>query len=399
MKCLNLRQNLGYSLVFVGISTSMFLNYFFQNIHWTPIVMLLSCLLLCDKTTFNGKTRMNKTFKCIVVFQIIMLIYLFLYFNDISQNNIAKQLSFHLYILTLAFVLMRTPSLKERNFIPLLTVLSSLLALLSAFCHLEGLIELERMLYQENAILEIFTCNIPAFISFCCCILQIKSNRPILCFFLICAIIIDLYVIMQSGKRSYYISTLIVGAIYLYKTKKLKQGLLLVFGLFFLMVTFIPEVRDMTSLLFERTIDGITKVYGEHKTTIVDWDDSASIRAWSQREAIKKLESFNLFQYLFGGGYLYHFFDNPLGESYIDMGIIGLCFYFYLIVIIPLKFYFKVSLQETRGMLCFFVSLMAITIIFFNNDPYTYSQYTPLCMMALFSYKSDYIRYQKDKRL
>ena len=391
---LALRQNLGICLVFTGVTTSMFLNYFFPVVYWTPFVMLLSCILLCDSSTFCASARWNRPFKSILMFQGIMLLYFVFYFNEAVSQLWFKQLSFHLYIIVLAIVLMRTKILKDRNFLPILFVYSSILSFIAAFCHFTGLIEMERMLYVDKAVLEVFSCNIAAFINFITCLLMLDNKKKKWMIFFLALMVVDFYVIMQSGKRSYYVSLLATGVIYLYKMKCLKRGIIIVSAVYLLLNLLVPEVRDMTVKMIERTIDGFSAVYIDKKSTYVDWDDSASIRAWSQRMAVQKLNNFSLFNYIFGGGYLFHFFDNPLGESYIEMGILGFCFYVYLIVIMPIKFFLRLGAGDKKEMFCFFVALMNICIILVNTDPYVYMAYTPLCMMALFSYKSDFIRYK-----
>lgn len=395
MNTLVFRQNIGICLVFTGVTTSMFLNYFFPVIYWTPFVMFLSCLLLCDKSILYSNIRWNKTFKSIVMFQIIMLLYFIFYFNESVAHLWGKQLSFHLYIMFLAIILMRTRTLKERNFLPVLLIYSSILSFIAAFCHFTGLIEMERMLYMDKAVLEVFSCNIAAYINFIVCLLMLDGKKRLNTILLLVLIILDFYVIMQSGKRSYYISSLVVGIIYMYKMRCLKRGILLVSAIYLLLNFFIPEVREMSIQLIERTVDGFSTVYIDKKSTYVDWDNSASLRAWSQRMAIQKLDHFSFLNYIFGGGYLFHFFDNPLGESYLDMGIIGFCFYCYLIVIVPIRFFLKLGMKNKKELFCFFVALMNICICLVNNDPYTYIAYTPLCMIALFSYKSDFIRYKR----
>lgn len=82
------RQKIGISLVLVGITISMFLNYFLPITYWTPFVMGLSCLLLCDRTTFEGTTYFNEIFKYILAFQLIMLCYFFLSFNEELAHQI-----------------------------------------------------------------------------------------------------------------------------------------------------------------------------------------------------------------------------------------------------------------------------------------------------------------------
>lgn len=72
----------------------------------------------------------------------------------------------------------------------------------------------------------------------------------------------------MSAKRSYYVSVLLVGLVYLYKIKKLKQGLLITSVLYIIMVALIPEIREMTITMIDRTIEGVTTVYIDKKAQL-----------------------------------------------------------------------------------------------------------------------------------
>ena len=346
--------------------------------------MLLSCLLLCDKSTLKSTITWNKTFKMIVVFQVIMLFYFVVSFNEELAHDLKpKLLSFHLYVLSLSFVLMKTPTLRERDFLPCLFVVSGILTIISAICHFEGLIKLDRMYNKENAVLEVFSCNMAAFVNFSSSLLLLsRYKKKYILLFGVFAFL-DFYVIMMSDKRSYFVSALVVAILYLYKIKKLKKGFLYTIVIYTLLVMVIPQVRELTMTFIDRTIDGISTVFIDKKSVHVDWDDSASIRTWSQRIAIKKFDTFNFFNYLFGGGYYYWFFDNPLGESYLDMGLIGLFFYVYIVVYVPLKYFMVCSSKMLKLLCCIFISAMNISIILTNNNPYIYMNYTPICLLAM----------------
>lgn len=309
IKLLSIRQNLGLCMVFCGVTTSMYLNFFFRGMYFTQYILLLSCALLCDRNTFVTSSQTNKYFKMIIAFQIIMLGYLFFTFETKTITPYIRQLSFHLYILVLSFILMRTPSLRERNFIPWIFGYSAILSIVSSVLHYLDLFEMERIVYGENFVLEVFTANIGAYINLICCLLSIRKDRTFLSkTVLIIFIFIDFYIITKSGKRSYFISALLVILFYLYKEQKMMAGLGICTVIYFILLLFIPEVQDITSTMMDRTINGFSDVYVNKKSNVVDWDDSASVRAWSQMIALQKLSEFTLVNYIFGGGYLFHFF-------------------------------------------------------------------------------------------
>lgn len=390
-------QNIGISLIFVGVTISMFLNYFYPIMYWTPWIMILSCILLCNKNTFKGTAYLNKSFKIIIYYQLLMLFYLICFFNNDTDQSWTKQLSYHLYILAIISIFARTPSLKERNFLPVLTIISSVLTIITSICHYLDLFELTHRLVQigdeQRIVLEVFTTNISAFVNFVCCILLFNRKQKLISLFLICLIVVDIYNIIQSGKRSYFVALGSVSILYLYKMKRMLTGIATSSILFVLLFALIPHVQDAVIELTERTVTGFSTLYGDNQSYAIDWDDSASLRVYLRRLAIIKLNKFTDLNLLFGGGYLCQFFDNPLGEAYIDMGIIGFVMYAYIIIIMPLIFFKRINCNHKNELFAFFLALMNICICLTNNDPYTYLAYTPVCLIAMYSYRIDYRRY------
>lgn len=397
------RQNIGMSLIFVGITISMFLNYFVPIIHWTPFIMLLSCILLCEKTTFRVETETNRTFKTLIFFQLLMLFYLVCFFNSEADAPWSKQLSFHFYILAIIAIFLRTPSLKERNFLPTLLVISSVLTIITALCNYFDLFELARRLVrigeEQNIVLEAFSANIATFVNFICCMLLLHQKQRLVSLLLIFLIIIDVYNIVQSGKRSYFVAMGGVAILYLYKCKNLIKGLAIASSVLVILFILLPPVQDAVFDMVERTITGFMKVYGDNESRVLDWDDSASIRVFLQERAMNNFLNFSILNLIFGGGYLCSFMDNPLVESYIDMGVAGLLLYVYTIILIPCVFFLRINQVHKVELFGFFLAFMNICICLTNNDPYIYLTYTPLCLIALYSYNQDYDRYSESEEV
>lgn len=379
-----IRQNIGISLIFTGVTLSMYLKYFVSDVPLSPVIMLLSCVLLCDKDTFRNNMNWNRGFRFLFLFQLFMIFYLFLFFNDQSDTTIPKQLSFHLYILALIFIFGHTPSLWNRNYIPYLLIISSLLSIVGLTCHLLDLFELDRMLHKgENSVLEVFTANIAAYASFICCMLMMEIKKKKEFLLLIIIIAIDLFVIIESGKRSYFVAVIASVMLYLYKKQRLGQGIVLLIVSILILFVFIPEFQEMVITIADRTISGFSDVYVS-QSSVTDWNDSASLRVFLQKQALQKFYDFNLLNVVFGGGYYCQFFDNPLAESYLDMGFIGLLSYFYIIVLFPFTYIIKFSSDDKKEILPFFLALMNICIIITNNSPYIYLAYTPICVMSMY---------------
>ena len=381
-KVKKIKGSIGLSLVLCGVPLSMLLNFLYPQVNWTPIIMIISIFCLISKETFKLRSEIHKEGNLIISFQILMLVYLYL--TEDKWFNVGTFVSFHIYVIAVCLLMSKNPSLRDIDFSDTLFFLSGILSSVFAVIHFTGIYALERSINQEDNVLEVFTMNIAAFTNMMLCIFKLKDSKFFMRIFLFLLLVVDFYVIVESGKRSYFIS--IFAALFVYtKRRRIPIKSLLFYGTVSIIILFCFEpVREAFSNLFLNTINGFNDVFVS-KSVEYDENSSSAIRRDLQEIALKRMDTeFSFYNYFIGGGYFFGFSDNPLLESYLDMGIIGFVFYSYLILFLPLKFYKRLDVNNKCHLLAMMLSVMNITICITNNSPYQYFVYTPICLISMY---------------
>lgn len=381
----DLRHKIGFCFVFSGVSLGMLLNYGYPVTKWSPVIMVLSILCLWGKSEIQGAKKWNRYFKMIAIFMGVMVCYRIFYDgNRIEYAN--KVTVFQFYILSLCYVLNRNQKLAFCNFIPVLILYTSILSVIFALMHYAGMFSWEFWHDQmsEERILEVFTANAAAFINMMACLVSFKKKKWLINTFLVLMCVIDMYVIVSSGKRSYFVAVFAAIFFLLYKYKMVRKSIPYISIAIIALFLFSPTVRDQIVTMIENTINGFTDVYGS-KNVAYDENSSSSMRAYLQKDALDALfTKYSFFNYIFGAGYTAYFTDNPLLESYMDMGITGIIFYVLVIIVMPIRLGMKILKKDKCALFTFLVAIMNIVICITNNDPYIYIVYTPVCVLALY---------------
>lgn len=385
----NIRIKIGICLALCGVPLAMLLNFLIPITPWSPIIMLLSALCLFDGFRNVGNTN-SRYLTIILLFQLLMLVYWF--FDDKHEF---KYLSFHLFIIAFCFVIRNNEKIRECEYLTPLCIYSGTLSIIFAVLEYQGYFsfdfwyELGKVTASERT-LEVFTANTAAYTNLVACLLLFdRENSKSTNIFLLLLCAVDLYVINYSGKRSFFVASVFSICYMLYKTKAYKYHLPQILVGLVLTIALIPQVQNSFVELFNNTVSGFLDVYRD-KTVEYDENSSSAIRAYNLAAALDDLKSYNITQLIFGKGYLAHFIDNPLFESYLDMGFMGILFYFIITVYIPIKTLFKNMVEDKYATLALLLVLMHTFICITNNNPYSYFAYTPAILLALYNNK-DYI--------
>ena len=344
--------------------------------------MFISIVLLLSSSVFRGSLKINKFFMAILIYQLIMIIYLF---TTADSTILPKYLPFHLYVIVFSFILIKNRDIGKVNFLPILFVISSFLTIISAFVVYLDLVSLDKELRREEAVLEVFTLDMASYANLIAGICLLRGKRFFYRVIIWIFILIDVYVVIKSGKRSYFVAIIMAVGFYLYKNRLLFTGLKFGIGLAVISFLLFPQVRDSTIEIINRTIKGFAIVYSTNqKSPGYDENDSATIRKYNQKKLLKDVEeNFEIIHVFTGKGYLYAFIDNPLLESFLDMGLLGFFYYFYIILVMPFLFFKKTPKGNDFDMFIFLNSIVNITVIITNNNPYEYFVYTPACLIAM----------------
>lgn len=376
----NIRFNIGLAFVVIGVPLGMLLNFVFGGA-WSQIIMAISLLAILPTKFFSCfNLRFNRIMLTLLAFQIYMFCFLVLTY---SGPDYMKYLFFHLYVISLIFILNANTQLKNVNFTKTTYVLSSILTVVFAYFHYSGIYAAQRAALLDDSILDVFTMNMAAFINIVCCVIFFREKNR-LGKILVCVLMfLDIYVIISSHKRSFFISVLLVVVLLLWKNKRyIKQAAGTVFALVFFFC-FFDSMRETAMEIITNAIDGLKNIYGSSYVSF-DVNDSSAHRALNLRKTLQYVDkNYSFFNYIYGYRYLFAWIDNPLLESYLDMGVAGFAFYFYLIIVYPMKRIKRMSINDECVFLLLMMTVVNIVVCITNNNPYQYFAYTPICLLAI----------------
>ncbi|MGO4770121.1 hypothetical protein ACEN2I_00525 [Flavobacterium sp. W22_SRS_FK3] len=379
---------LGISLSLIGVPLGMYFNYLFPFIKWSPIFMFLSIILIVSyENLFFGKLpSYNKWFTLVIAFQLLMLFY-----GLFSDRFTSQLLSFHVYIISLTFALASNQKDIPYEKIILFTFfISALCTCLGAYFIWKGLVTGQDAWQlrqdQEDYALEAFTISNGAIVNFSSAVCLRFKNR-FLKILLWVVLVLDIYVLFMSTKRTPVLVAILVVILYLYRTGSVNKFLVLKYFKILVLMFIVFIVAYMNVEALQTTIDkfiyesysGVLNILGN--TDISDTTGSAISRYRSREWTYNYIENnFSFFNYIFGAGYMTRWIDNPLLQSYLDMGIFGLFFYILLIFVFPIKSYLKVNTIVVLFaiLLCVYNFMSSIS----SGNPYAYIKHVPIVFLA-----------------
>lgn len=391
----DLRLQCGISLSIVGVVFGMYLNYFIPIIHWSPIIMIVSIILICKPSNiyFLRFDRIPLILKGVIGFQIIMLLYGFIS-NGGTMTN--QYMFFHFYVIALCISYSFASSKLLLDKLPTcLFFLSFITSVLGAFLSYKELVvgmEVWQMKQEnENYALEPFTVAIGALINLFCAYVMSKSSKLMKILFVI-AVVLDIYILFDTGKRTPIFIAIVGTLFFLWKKKwfslaNFKKTLVYIplFLLGFTIAYFsIGEFQIQVANFTENFYKGVLNLFGN--TTVSDSTGSA-VQRWEARNFMYDYidNHFSFIEYIFGAGYLIRSLDAPLLEAYLDMGILGFIGYISIVIFYPLKQMLRDQMDD-KLLLALMISLYPIFSCINSGNPYQYNKYTAVCMIAYMIY-------------
>ena len=380
----SLKQNrikaLGLALVVIGVPLGMYLNYLTGLTYWSNIIMLFTMILLFYKERFTLK--IGTGFRLLFFYQLYMTAYCVM-----SSDFQVSYLFYHLYVLALIVALSIQ---KDRQFVfdslRWIFYLTIPLTFLGLFLTLNGLVvgDYAWQLRHENEdyALEPFNVGIAALYSFFAGLCLTNKRRKEKVIFVIMTVL-NVYLIYICGKRTPMVILVIGLLYYTYLNFKAKRGQVIVFVIIAVVsLSVIGTFMDLEEIgpYFDNIVNGIKNIMGD--TSVSDRTGSAIIRYQTRLQAYEYIEkNFYLHNYLFGAGYmtLGRQFDNPVLQAFLDMGIIGILGYVYLVVVFPIITMFK--RHNNAAVFFILVSLYNVFSCFSSAYPYFWSKYTPICLL------------------
>lgn len=380
------RTEIGIGLALIGVPMGMYFNHLFPFIGWSPIFMALSVLLIMD---YGNLLKFKFPSFCAMFFYIFLFQCLMLLYGAFSERLNSQFLSFHLYIIALIAGLSTQNKQYHKDLYVVCFFVSLITSFLGAFYIWDGMVTGEEawLLKQENSnyALESFTIANGALTNLVCAIFLL-DKKGWLKWLIWVAIGLDIYIVFMSGKRTPVFVAIIIVSLYLYRrgmmlpnmwARYLKIFFLIVLGSTLLYISN-TAVETVVDKFFENFYNGVLNILGIDDVS--DATGSAISRFNSRVWAYDYIEKeFNFFNILFGAGYMTRWLDNPLLQSYLDMGFLGLVLYSYLVLIFPLK-----QLFSTKNQLVLFAALLCLYNIvstISSGHPYAYLKYVPVVFL------------------
>lgn len=381
-KSLNWKRDFAIALSFLAVPLGMYLNYFFDKKIFSELLLIIGLFFIFDfKRILNFKIiNLGYFVGLIFLFQVISIFYL-IYADEY------RFFPMHLYLifLILALAFCDLNKISVEYIIKYMFILSSLCVFLGGYFVYNGLVVGYEAweIRQENPeyALEIFTITSAAVINFSICIYYISKNQiKLFCVFMI---FLTLYIVVFGGKRSPFIlliSTILFWMFFL--KNKIKFNLIgySVFGAFLMSIIIASNqsMRDYLFKIIDNSLLGIKILLGQ--SGVVDHTGSALIRVENREWALNLIsEKFELIHIIFGYGYMTRWLDNPILQSFLDMGIIGLFIYLIVVIIAPCYKFF-ISSKSAIIILFFTFCLPAIVTCFNSGNPYMYKKFIPVIL-------------------
>lgn len=232
---------------------------------------------------------------------------------------------------------------------------------------------------------------------------EISSTKRI-CLFLL--IIIDFVVTIMAFKRTpLLIATLVIFYYlrrlgYLSITPKKVFGILMVILIAVIYVLNNNEVKEAVESIVEYTYEGISNlITGNH--TGHGLTNSTDMRIDNRDQALNMIAQFDILEYMLGKGFMTFWFDMPLLQSYLDMGVIGFLLFFSYTVILPFYAVFSKNKKNDLVLFCGMLAVPSAICSLTSGHPYFHSIWmhiSLLCFVLNANYENNSKKHINNKK-
>lgn len=389
------KSNFAVGLLINSVPLGMYLNYFFSASFFSELLLVLSLLFFISykKIVSHKINNFGAIFLFIIIFQIICIFYSLL--NEAEDYYLT-----HLYLILLSISMFFSDlktidlekSIKIAFFISCLTSIMGVFVLYANLVVGEEAWELKQN-YEYYA-LEIFTISNGAIINFSC-LMFLLARKKLILISLIFAIL-DFYIISYGGKRSPFMVLIAIFLLWVFFNKNILNEFLFKYFKFYSIVIFLLIFTGFNlsyiQEVFKNIYFGVRILLGD--LNVQDSSGSAIMRVEAREWAYSFiLSNFDFYKLLFGNGYMTRWLDNPLLQSFLDMGLLGFTAYFFIVIITPLYVFLK-SRKNEFYIFSFSLCIYAIITCLNSGNPYLYTKFLPVIVLLFMDY---IVRFKRNK--
>ncbi len=384
-------KGLGLSLCFLGTSLGMFLNFFGNLSGMTTVLVIIGLLLLTSYRSIicHGLSSLSIGIALIVLFHLICIALILVGRSQMSSYILNKNLTFHIF--TLGFCIALTSNVLRNTktfdiFISCLWIVSLVCTFLSFYSLIDGfyLNFVDNNSFRSSSkILESLTMGNALQINVLCSLFVMNGGK-MKKFIAISSLLLDIIVLLMLGKRTPIFISIMIMVFYYGKKYSIKQifsphnFIILIIIVALALIVFLNNhfLGELMRKFFQNFYSGINDMlFG----TKMDLTGSAKIRYDNRQETINIIRDFSFLNYIFGAGYMTKWIDNPLLQSYLDLGIYGFSMYFFYVVLKPL-----ITIFKTRNKYILFGCLLCFYNVFSSissGNPYSFLKWDPIIFL------------------
>ena len=200
-------------------------------------------------------------------------------------------------------------------------------------------------------------------------------------------IILDFVMTLMAFKRTPLLIALVIIFYYLRRlgylalTPRKVICFILVFLAIMVYVISNSELSEAVATISENTFEGISSlVTGDH--TGHSLTNSTDVRIENRDAAFGMIAHFDVLEYMIGRGFMTFWFDMPLVQSYLDMGVIGLVLFAFYTVYLPLYSVFSKIRKNRIVLLCGMFAFPGAVCCLTNGHPYFQSLWMPVSLLC-----------------
>lgn len=200
-------------------------------------------------------------------------------------------------------------------------------------------------------------------------------------------IILDFVMTLMAFKRTPLLIAVVIIFYYLRRlgylalTPRKVICFILVFLAIMVYVISNSELSEAVATISENTFEGISSlVTGDH--TGHSLTNSTDVRIENRDAAFGMIAHFDVLEYMIGRGFMTFWFDMPLVQSYLDMGVIGLVLFAFYTVYLPLYSVFSKIRKNRIVLLCGMFAFPGAVCCLTNGHPYFQSLWMPVSLLC-----------------
>lgn len=383
-------SEMGIALCLVSIPLGMIVKVIWGNMIFGNLLMALGLLMMFPYHRMRDGIRLNLQ-SGVMIFVILSFVYYI--FSDFDEPVYLLYLG-----VTLSFSVGLSLSKYGKDFsldntiryiwlFSLVSVLGGLYCFVSGkLSFLSGLLDFNE---EGDTIYDGLTMGSVCIMQIICSFYFISKDDNSLLerYLMFLLIILDFVMTLMAFKRTPLLIALVIIFYYLRRlgylalTPRKVICFILVFLAIMVYVISNSELSEAVATISENTFEGISSlVTGDH--TGHSLTNSTDVRIENRDAAFGMIAHFDVLEYMIGRGFMTFWFDMPLVQSYLDMGVIGLVLFAFYTVYLPLYSVFSKIRKNRIVLLCGMFAFPGAVCCLTNGHPYFQSLWMPVSLLC-----------------